>query len=115
MKININKLMMLTLAALLGSAAYSQEKMEIEGAIILSNSEDPTPAPGTIRWTGTDFEGWNGQWMSLTSSSGPIGSGMVTDVDGNQYLTVDIALKPGCAKTYAQVIILMVHQYLKKL
>jgi len=67
---------------------YSQEKLEVEGAIIIKNSEDQSPAPGTIRWTGSDFEGWNGQrWVSLT---GYAIVGSVTDVDGNKYETARI-------------------------
>ena len=67
---------------------YSQEKMEIEGAIIIADSEDATPTPGTIRWTGADFEGWNGIiWVSLT---GNMKVGTVSDVDGNVYKTITI-------------------------
>lgn len=71
---------------------YSQEKLEIEGALIIGNSEASNPEPGTVRFNSNtnDFEGWNGQWLSLTKSSTPVGSGMVTDIDGNQYLTVTI-------------------------
>ena len=62
-----------------------EEKLEIEGAIQLSNSDDPSPDPGTIRWTGSDFEGWDGnQWISLS------GSAQVIDEDGNIYNTVKI-------------------------
>lgn len=46
------------------------EKLELEGAIIISNSEDQNPKAGTIRWTGQDFEGFDGtEWISLTSCS----------------------------------------------
>ncbi len=77
---------------LLSVQVSAQEKLEVEGAIIVGNSEDPSPAPGTIRFNGAtnDFEGWNGQWVSFSNTSGPTGSGMVTDIDGNQYLTVTI-------------------------
>ncbi len=48
----------------------AQEKVQISGAIILDNSEDETPTPGTIRWNETDFEGWDGEnWMSFTDQS----------------------------------------------
>lgn len=48
--------------------SFSQsEKLEIEGAVIISNSDPSNPVPGTIRWTGLDFEGFNGTvWESLT-------------------------------------------------
>lgn len=69
---------------------YGQEKLSVEGAIILSNSEDATPEAGTIRWTGTDFEGWTGSnWISL--SLGPCGGlTFVQDVDANRYRIVSI-------------------------
>jgi len=55
-------------------AICQSEKLDVEGAIIISDSEDSTPIAGTIRWTGQDFEGFDGmQWKSLTCdcSSGP--------------------------------------------
>jgi len=62
--------------------------MEVDGAIIINNSEDPSPTPGTMRWTGTDFEGWNShRWVSLT---GYAVAGSVTDLDGNTYQTTRI-------------------------
>ena len=68
-----------------------QEKMEIEGAIIINNSEDASPALGTIRFNSTtnDFEGWNSvAWVSLTGIQYEIGE--MTDQDGNTYPTVTI-------------------------
>jgi uncharacterized protein (TIGR02145 family) len=68
----------------------AQEKVLIEGAIILGNSEATTPDAGTVRWTGNDFEGWTGSnWVSLTS--GPCeGLSFVKDVEANAYPTVAI-------------------------
>ncbi len=71
------------------SSLRSQEKLEIEGAIIIGNSEDPEPQEGTIRYSQLtkDFYGWNGKnWLSLTrfSQSGP----SVWDADGNLYKSV---------------------------
>jgi len=44
------------------------EKMEVEGSISISDSESQSPPEGTIRWTGQDFEGYDGsRWKSLTS------------------------------------------------
>lgn len=62
-----------------------EEKLEIEGAIQIGNSEDLSPDAGTIRWTGADFEGWNGlEWLSLT------GKPLTVDIDGNEFDTVHI-------------------------
>ncbi len=69
----------------LSLTSYNQELFEVDGAITIQDSKDPTPVAGTIRWSGTDFEGWNGQrWVSLT---GYAVTGSVTDIDGNTYQT----------------------------
>ena len=87
----MKKTILLFIATLLlwNITAYSQqEKLEIEGAIKIANFEDPTPDPGTIRWTGSDFEGWNGIiWVSLTGNASV---GSVIDIDGNPYQTIRI-------------------------
>ncbi len=71
------------------SILFGQEKLEIGGAIVIKNSDDPNPVPGTIRWTGTDFQGWNGtKWVSLVS--GIAYEGQVEDIDGNVYSTIKI-------------------------
>jgi hypothetical protein len=45
------------------------------GGVTVGNSSSATA--GTIRWTGTDFEGFDGAtWVSLTSGSGGGGSGV---------------------------------------
>ncbi len=76
------------LILLLNSFIYAQN-LEVEGDIKMSSSDNPTPDPGTIRWTGTDFLGWNGsKWISLTS--GVAFEGVVIDVDGNKYQTIKI-------------------------
>lgn len=84
-------LMVLTALLLVApSFNYAQEKVKVEGAMVIGNSEDATPEAGTIRWTGTDFEGWTGtEWVSLTS--GPCGGlTLVRDVDANNYRIVAI-------------------------
>lgn len=79
--------------------SYSQEKLQIEGAIIINNSEYPTPVPGTIRFNSTtnDFEGWNGiYWASLTGNQ--YEPGEMTDQDGNTYPTIIIGTQEWMAK-----------------
>lgn len=77
---------LLTLVVMLGIATYGSaqtglgigtnnpaEKLEVNGAIKVGNTI--TSNDGTIRWTGTDFEGRkSGTWVSLTGS-GVSGSG----------------------------------------
>ena len=47
------------------------QKLDVDGAIELGNTN--TDTSGTIRWTGTDFEGYDGtDWLSFTTS-GPDG------------------------------------------
>ncbi len=83
--------LLLFLASILSfnfSLLAQNELIEVESAIQISQNIDPTPDPGTIRWTGSDFEGWNGViWVSLT---GGITVGSVTDIDGNTYQTIKI-------------------------
>ena len=51
------------------------ERLEVVGAVKIGTTANPTPAAGTIRWTGTDFQGYDGNhWLSLTA---PAPAGMV--------------------------------------
>jgi len=81
----------LTLLTLIFTGSFfvhSQEKMEVDGAINIKDSQASNPEEGTIQWDGTDFLGWNGiHWVSLTNY-GTLGT--VTDVEGNTYQTVRI-------------------------
>ena len=73
---------------LMTTMIYSQ-KLEVDGSIQIADSEDSSPPPGTIKWTGTDFLGWNGtKWISLTS--GIAFESQVQDIDGNIYQTLKI-------------------------
>jgi len=66
------KITLLLICLSLCQFGFSQNvKMEIAGAIIISDSESQAPVEGTIRWTGQDFEGYMGStWKSLTSCDG---------------------------------------------
>jgi len=62
--------------------------ISIEGAVTLQNTQSGNSMAGTIRWTGSDFEGWNGVfWVSLTGGKVV---GTIMDYDGNIYNTVKI-------------------------
>ena len=70
---------------------FAQEKLTVEGAVTLGDSENSPPVAGTIRWTGTDFEGWDGSvWRSLTLGGPCGGLSIVKDVEANTYPTVGI-------------------------
>lgn len=67
---------------------YNQTELQIGGSLRLGDSGDPSPAPGTIQWTGLNFEGWNGYtWRSLGTL---VVTSIITDSDGNEYRTVTI-------------------------
>lgn len=54
------------------------ERVQIDGAIMIGTTDNTTDNDGTIRYNGTDFEGRkSGNWVSLTAGNGPwtIGSG----------------------------------------
>ena len=72
----------------MGLGLVAQPVMEIEGSIRIGNNTDPNPELGTMRWSGSDFEVWNGLiWASLT---GNMEVGTVTDIDNNVYKTIQI-------------------------
>jgi hypothetical protein len=49
-------------------------ELDLAGGIAIGNSSSTTA--GTLRWSGSDFEGYNGtDWVSLTSSGGGGGGG----------------------------------------
>jgi hypothetical protein len=58
----------------LGGVTNPQEQLEVNGAIKLGYTGGMNP--GTIRWTGMDFEGYDGvDWRSLTASGGSLPAG----------------------------------------
>lgn len=76
---------------------FGQENLlEVEGGIKISDVNNTSPDPGTIRWTGTDFQGWNGVvWVSLGKFK--IQS-IITDIDGNEYRTIQIGVREWMAE-----------------
>ncbi len=68
----------------IGTAAPG-EKLEVNGAIKIGTATGT--ADGTVRWSGTDFEGRKGgAWVSLTGASD--GGGTVTSVSGTAPISV---------------------------
>ena len=72
------------------------EILDVSGAIKIGTTS--TANSGTIRWTGTDFEGYNGSsWSSLTSGSSGSdgdwtisGSNIFSTVSGNVGIGISI-------------------------
>ena len=60
------------------------EKLEVDGAIKIGTTSNTNA--GTIRWTGTDFEGYTGSnWVSLTSGGGGLWTDQGTYIYSNNY------------------------------
>jgi len=72
----------------LGGVTNPQEQLEVNGAIKLGYTGQMNP--GTIRWTGMDFEGYDGvDWKSLTAAGGGLPSGSLGQTlrhDGNSWV-----------------------------
>jgi len=53
----------------IGTSAPGSEKLTVQGGIVLGSSSGS--AAGTMRWTGSDFEGYDGSvWKSFTAAGG---------------------------------------------
>jgi uncharacterized protein (TIGR02145 family) len=73
-----------------------EELLEVEGGIKIGNMNSGTPEPGTIRFNGTSFEGWNGlTWVTLGQFKL---TGTVTDYDGNIYNTIQVGAQEWMAE-----------------
>jgi hypothetical protein len=62
------------------------EKLDLNGAIRIGNTSNPTPSEGTIRWndTNNNFEGYDGaQWIALNNSGFKNVSGIVQNSGNN--------------------------------
>lgn len=70
------------------SLEAQEEQLIIEGAVTIGNANNENPEPGTLQWTGSDLQVWNGfTWLSLINFQV---NDVVSDGEGNQYYTVVI-------------------------
>ncbi len=84
MRKSIYPILLLLVVSALGA---QNVHLETAGSIIIGNSSDPNPKPGTMRWTGADFEAYNGdKWVSMTGGK----TAPAIDPDGNVYPTLRI-------------------------
>jgi len=62
------KVFLVAVSVLSWQLSFTQsEKLNIEGAIVIGDSEAATPEAGTIRWTGSHFQGFDGtQWRTFS-------------------------------------------------
>jgi uncharacterized protein (TIGR02145 family) len=75
-KIIFSKIIILSLL----TYKLNSQKIITNGSIIIGKDTSAVNNPGSIRWTGSDFEGWTGTtWLSLTVAN------QVRDLDGNIY------------------------------
>ena len=81
-----------------GIGAAPLEKLHVGGGLRIGNTS--ASAAGTLRWTGSDFEGHDGStWKSLTSTGGgglPAGTaGQTLRHDGDNWVTADNIFNDG--------------------
>ena len=70
-----------------GSNAVPSEMLHVEGAILLGTTSNTNA--GTIRWNGTDFQGYNGSaWVSLNSAGALYTAGTGLNLTGNAFSLV---------------------------
>lgn len=84
----------------IGASAPSTEKLKVDGGIQLGNALGTNI--GTIRWSGSDFEGYNGStWQSLTATGGgspPPGTiGQTLRHDGSNWVATSNLYNTGTA------------------
>jgi len=82
-------LVIITLALMCLTNVNAQVLAEFEEGIKIGDIST-SPEQGYIRWSGRDFEGYNGdQWRSFTKME-KVGGETLTDIDGHVYRIVNI-------------------------
>lgn len=82
-----NKTLLISIFLLVTHACVAQSVFDTR---IRVGDSMMSPVDGDIRWDGDDFEGYDGsQWKSFTTVN-TSASGIVSDIDGNIYRTVQI-------------------------
>lgn len=72
------------------------EALEVNGAIHIENSQNPSPDPGTIRWAGSTLEGYDGsQWKVLSNINN---ASYITDNENNRYEVVTVGTQTWMAE-----------------
>lgn len=88
----------------LGATALSWKNLYVDGVGYLGSIKignyAGTPSAGFIRWTGTDFEGYNGSaWVSLTATGPGVGGAAETDLSNLSATSINTDLNPDEDKT----------------
>lgn len=96
------KLTLISLCLLIFQPSYGQDKkVTIDGVLVISDNEDTTPAAGTIRWNGQDFQGFDGiQWRTFSYT---VDINVSDDFNGDgpliNYTTNNESSLPGVTRT----------------
>lgn len=62
-----------------------ESDLNVQGALTVGDSEASVPQAGSIRWTGSDLEGFDGsEWKSLTQSSNVSVTDQILLIEGNE-------------------------------
>lgn len=82
MQLKVILLSIVSILILVGSSYGQEEFVELNGPILIGKSFNITPDTGTIQWSGSDFEVFDGSsWLSLTENE----ENYVMDVENNKY------------------------------
>lgn len=79
------KFISVLLLTMIAQWTLQSQTVQVVGELQILSSDSTTSDPGSIRWTGSDFEGWTGtEWISFTAGQ------TVRDGSGNPYTTIKV-------------------------